>query len=43
MAQPRPALEDRLEDDGGTVAVLDVGGVDDKTDHQAERVDDDMA
>lgn len=42
MAQPRPALEDGFQNDGRTVAVLDVGGVNDDTDQQAQRVEDDV-
>lgn len=42
MAQPRPALEDRFQDGGRSVAVLNVGGMDDQPDHEAERIDDDM-
>src|SRR5690606_2882117 len=43
MTQPRPALEDRFQDGGRAVAVLNVGGVNDQPDHEAECVDDDMA
>ena len=42
MAQPRPAFEDRFQDESRAVTVLNIGGVDDETNHQAERVDDDV-
>lgn len=37
------AFEDGLQDRWRAVAVLNVGGMDDEPDQQAERVDDDMA
>ena len=43
MAQPRPSLEDGPQDGWRAVAVLDIGGVDDRADQQAQRVDDDVA
>lgn len=42
MAQPRPALQDSFQHVGGAITVLNVGGMDDQTDQQAKRVDDDM-
>lgn len=42
MAQPRPALEYGFQDGRRAVAVLDVGGVNDDADQQAQRVDDDV-
>ena len=43
MAQPRPAFEDRFQEVRRAVTVLDIGGMDDETHQQAERVDNDMA
>lgn len=42
MAQPRPASKDRFQHDRRTIAILNVGGMDDETDQQVERVDDDV-
>lgn len=42
MAQPRPALECGFQDGRRAVAVLDVAGVNDDADQQAQRVDDDV-
>ena len=42
MAQPRPAPEYGLQDDRRAVAILNVGGVNDDADQQAQRVDDDV-
>ena len=36
MAQPRPAFEDRFQDDWRAVAVLNVGGVNNHADQQAK-------
>ncbi len=43
MAQAGSALEDGFQDSGWAVTVPDVGGMDDHTDHQTQRIDDDMA
>lgn len=43
MAQPRPRFENGLQDSWRAVAVLNVGGMDDEPDQQAERVNDDVA
>lgn len=43
MAQPRPPLKDSLEGGRGAVAVLDVCCMDDETDQQADRGDDNVA
>ena len=42
MAQPWPALDDGFQDGRCAVSVLDVGGVNDDSDQQAQRIDDDM-
>lgn len=42
MPQPRPALENGFEDGRRAVAILNIGAVNRETDHQSERVDDDM-
>lgn len=42
MAQLWPAFDDRLQDDGCAVTVLDVGGMDDETNQQAKRIHYDM-
>ena len=38
MTQPGEAITDGLEEARGTITVLDIGGVDDDEQHQAERV-----
>lgn len=43
MAQPGKAVPDGLEEIVRTVSVLDVGGMNQHEQHQAERVSDDMA
>ncbi|KZS57663.1 hypothetical protein AS890_01175 [Rhizobium anhuiense bv. trifolii] len=43
MQQPWPPVADGFQKIGSTVAILDVGAVHHVTDHQAERIDDDMA
>lgn len=39
----RPALEDGFQDGRRAVAILDVGSMDDHSDQQAQRIDDDVA
>jgi hypothetical protein len=42
VSQPRPAFENGPEGSRCAVPVLDIGGVDDETDHQADGVDNDV-
>ena len=42
MQQPWSPVADGFQEIGGTIAILDVGAVHHETDHQAERIDDDM-
>jgi len=42
-AQPRPAFKDHFQDGRCTVVILDIGGMNDETDRQTERVDDAVA